>query len=287
MGFVQHVINGLLQGTILALVGLGFSMVWGILNIINLAHAAFIMLAAFTTYFLWLRTGLDPFLSLPLTMALLFGIGYLLQRYIINLVIRASLLTTFLLTFGFEGLIVNLALRLWSADTRQTRPPYANASLGLGELRLPYTQLGAVVVALALTYVLYLFLDSTKPGNAIRAVGLDLLAARLMGVDIARTYALTFGIGAALAAAAGTLLSTTGGFSPGSFGTYNILAFSVVVLGGLGSIPGALLGGLVFGLVNEFGGAYMSPQRDVIIFAILILVLVIRPTGLLGREGYR
>ena len=111
MGFVQHVINGLLQGAILALVGLGFSMVWGILNIINLAHAAFIMLAAFMTYFLWLKAGLDPFLSLPLTMGALFVAGYLLQRYVINLVIRASLLTTFLLTFGLEGLLINLALR--------------------------------------------------------------------------------------------------------------------------------------------------------------------------------
>lgn len=287
MGFVQHLINGLLQGTILALVGLGFSMVWGILNIINLAHAALIMLAAYMTYFLWNGAGLDPFLSLPLTMLTLFAFGYLLQRYVINLVIRASLLTTFLLTFGIEGLLINLALRFWSADTRQTRPAYANQALTLGELRLPYTQLGAVVVALLLTYLLYLFLDHTKPGNAIRAVGLDLLAARLMGIDIGRTYAITFGIGAALAAAAGTLLSTTGGFSPNSFGIYNILAFSVVVLGGLGSIPGALIGGLAFGLVNEFGGAYMSPQRDVIVFAILILVLVVRPTGLLGREGYR
>lgn len=287
MGFVQHVINGLLQGMILALVGLGFSMVWGILNIINLAHAAFIMLAAFTTYFLWAKAGVDPFASLVVTMPLLFALGYALQRYVINLVIRASLLTTFLLTFGFEGLFVNLALRLWSADTRQTRPFYANEALNLAGLRLPYTQLGAVVVALVLTVLLYLFLDHTRTGSAIRAVGLDLLAARLMGVDIGRTYAITFGLGAALAAAAGTLLSTIGGFSPNSFGIYNVLAFSVVVLGGLGSIPGALLGGLAFGLVNEFGGAYLSPQRDVIIFAILILVLVVKPTGLLGKEGYR
>jgi branched-chain amino acid transport system permease protein len=287
MGFVQHVVNGLLQGCMLALVGLGFSMVWGILNIINLAHAAFIMAAAYMTYFLWRGAGIDPFVSLPLTMAILFGAGFLLQKYVINLVMRASVLTTFLLTYGFETLLANVALRAFTADTRQTKPFYANASLGLGELRLPYTQLGAVVVALALTYLLYLFLDHTKTGNSIRAVGQDQVAARLMGIDIGRTYALTFGIGAALAAAAGTLLSTTSGFSPGSFGVFNILAFSVVVLGGLGSIPGALIGGLVFGLVYEFGGTYVLPQRDVVIFAILILVLVVKPTGLLGREGYR
>src|SRR5205807_4968094 len=260
---------------------------WGILNIINLAHSAFIMLAAYVSYFLWAGLGMDPFTSLPLTMSVLFLVGYALQRYVINLVMGASILTTFLLTFGFESLLVNLALRFFSADTRQSRPFYANAAFTVGPIYIPYTQLGALVVALLLTYLVYLFLDRTRTGSSIRAVGQDRVAARLMGIDIARTYALTFGIGAALAAASGVLLSTTSGFAPNGFSTFNVLAFSVVVLGGLGSIPGALLGGVVFGLVYEFGGTYVLSQRDVVIFAILILVLVIRPTGLLGREGYR
>ena len=287
MDFVQHIVNGILQGCILALIALGFSLVWGILNIINLAHSALIMLGAYLTYFLFTLAGIDPFISLPLTMAALFIFGYLLQRYVINLVMGASILTTFLLTFGFESLLVNLALRFFSADTRQTKPFYANASLNLGPLYLPYTQLGALIIALLLTYLLYLFLDRTRVGSSIRAVGQDRVAARLMGIDIGRTYALTFGIGAALAAASGTLLSTTSGFAPNGFSAYNVLAFSVVVLGGLGSIPGALIGGLAFGLVNEFSSTYVLAQRDVVIFAILILVLVLRPTGLLGREGYR
>lgn len=287
MEFFQHILNGLLQGFILALVGLGFSMVWGILNIINLAHAAFIMLAAYLTYGLWSSVGLDPFMSLPISMLALFALGYLLQRYVINLVMRAPVLTTFLLTFAFESLLIALALRAFSADTRQSKPLYANVSINLGGLYLPYTQLGALLVTVLVTVLLYLFLDHTKTGSSIRAVGQDQVAARLMGVDIGRTYALTFAIGAALAGAAGTLLSTTSGFSPNSFGAFNVLAFSVVVLGGLGSIPGALLGGLVFGLVYEFGGTYMLGQRDVLIFAILILVLVVKPTGLLGRAGYR
>jgi branched-chain amino acid transport system permease protein len=287
MDFVQHVLNGLLQGCILALIGLGFSLVWGILNIINLAHAAFIMLAAYLTYFLWASIGVDPFLSLPVAMLALFGLGYLVQKYVINLVMGASILTTFLLTFGMEAFLINLALRVFSADTRQTKPFYANASLQVGPFYLPYTHLGAVVVALVLTYLVYLFLDHTRTGSSIRAVGQDRVAARLMGIDIGRTYALTFAIGAALAGASGALLSTTSGFAPNGFGAFNVLAFSVVVLGGLGSIPGALLGGLAFGLVYEFGGTYMLSQRDVLIFAILIAVLVLRPTGLLGREGYR
>jgi branched-chain amino acid transport system permease protein len=284
---LQHVLNGLLQGFIFALIGLGFSMVWGILNIINLAHAAFIMLAAYLAYFLWADQGIDPFVALPLIMAILFVVGYVIQSRVINLVMRASVLTTFLLTFGMESLLVNIALRLWTADNRQTKPFYANVSASVGDLRLPYTQLGAVVVVIALTVLLYLFLDRTRTGSSIRAVGQNRVAATLMGIDIGRTYALTFAISAALAGAAGTLLSTTSAFSPGSFGVFNILAFSVVVLGGLGSIPGALVGGLVFGLVNEFAGTYALEEREVVVFAIVVFVLIVRPTGLLGREGYR
>jgi branched-chain amino acid transport system permease protein len=284
---LQHVVNGLLQGFVFALIGLGFSMVWGILNIINLAHAALIMLAAYLTYFVWTGLNVDPFVTLPIAMVAFFALGYAIQTGLINNLMRASVLATFLLTFGLEALLVNLALRLWTADTRQSKPFYANESLSVGDLRLPYTQLGAVAVTLLVTLLLYLFLDRTRIGSSVRAVGQNQLAARLIGVDLGHTYALTYGIGAALAAAAGVLLSTTSGFSPGSFGVYNILAFSVVVLGGLGSIPGALLGGIVFGLVSEFAGVYLLGQRDVVIFAILVLVLVLRPTGLLGKEGYR
>jgi branched-chain amino acid transport system permease protein len=284
---LQHVANGLLQGALLALVGLGFSMVWGILKIVNLAHAAFIMLGAYLTYFLWAGLGVDPFISLPFTMLTLFIFGYLLQKHVINLVMRSSTLTTFLLTFGFQTLLTNLALRFWTADTRQSRPSYANNSFALGGLRIPYVQLAAFVITLLLAWLLYLFLEQTKSGRAIHAVSMDTIAARLMGINIGHTYALTFALSAALAAACGTLLSATSGFSPTTFSIFNVIAFSVVVLGGLGSIPGTLLGGLVFGLVYEFASTYVLAQRDVIVFAILILVLVVKPTGLMGKEGYR
>lgn len=287
MELVQHIINGLLQGAILALSGLGFSMVWGILKIVNLTHAAFIMLAAYMTYFLWSGLGIDPFVSMPITMITLFIAGYFLQKWVINRVMLSSELTTFLLTFGFQTLLTNLALRFWTADMRQSRPFYANASFAIGSVRLPYTQLAGMLIVLGLTGLLYLYLDHTKSGRAIRAVALDRIAARMMGINIGHTYALTFAIGAALAASCGTLLSTTNGFAPATFEIFNVLAFSVVVLGGLGSIPGALVGGIVFGLVYEFASTYMLAQRDVIVFAILIFVLVVKPTGLLGKEGYR
>lgn len=286
MNFIQHVINGLLQGSMLALMALGFSLVWGILHIVNLSHAATIMLAAYLTYFLWSQFGIDPLVSLPLTMTGLFIFGYLLQKYVINFVMKAPPLTTFLLTYGFETLLVNLAQRFWTADLRQSKPAYANTSLIVGPLYLPYTQLAGFVVTALLTLLVYLYLDHTKQGRAIRAVAMDRLAAQLMGINIGSIYALTFAIGAALAAAYGALLSITNAFAPNQFSIYNILAFSIVVLGGLGSIPGVWVGGIVFGLTYEFAGTYMLSQRDVVIFAILILVLVVKPTGLLGREGY-
>ncbi|MEP7288466.1 MAG: branched-chain amino acid ABC transporter permease [Chloroflexota bacterium] len=286
MDFLQHLVNGLLQGSTLALMALGFSLVWGILHIVNLSHAATIMLSAYLTYFLWSLLGIDPLLSIPISMAALFVFGFLLQKYVINFVMKAPPLTTFLLTYGLESLLVNLALRFFTADLRQSKPAYANASFLVGGLYIPYTQLAGVAISLGLTLAVYLYLDHSKSGRAIRAVAMDRIAARLMGINISNVYALTFGIGAALAAAYGAILSTTNAFFPNGFGIYNILAFSIVVLGGLGSIPGVLVGGITFGLIYEFAGTYMLAQRDVVIFAILILVLVVKPTGLLGREGY-
>lgn len=286
MDYIQHLINGILLGGTLALVGLGFSLVWGILNIVNLAHAALILLAAYISYYMWSDLQIDPFLSLPFTMVAMFVLGFLIQKFVINRVIRAPLLVTFLLTFGIQSLITNLALRFFSADFRQAKPAYQGNSISLGQLQIPYALLGGLIVALVLTYLTYLFMSKTRLGNAIRAVGMDLQAGRLMGINISNIYALTFAIGAALAAAAGTLLSVSSQFSPAGFDVYNIDAFVVVVLGGLGSVAGALVGGLALGLITEFATTWLPDQAQVVVFLILIVVLVVKPTGLLGKEGY-
>lgn len=291
---LQVLVNGLLLGGLLGLVGLGFSLVWGIMNIVNLAHAAFIMLGAYITYYLFDKLNLDPFLTLPVTMALLFVIGFVIQKYLINRIIRASLLVTFLLTFGLETFIVSLGRLIFSGTPVRVSPAYAANGFQIGDAIINYAKLGGVGVALLLTYLLYFFMAKTKTGNAIRAVSMDLKAARLMGIDIAYTYCLTFAISAAIAAAAGTLLSVwLGSFTPDEFGIYNIRAFAVVVLGGLGSIPGALLGGLVFGILDQIasgvnlGDVSLSAWKEGLIFIAMIIVLVVRPTGLLGKEGYR
>jgi len=307
----QYAVNALLLGAVFGLIGLGFSLVWGILNVINLAHAAFIMLGAYLTWTIATQTGIDPLLTLPIVMLVLFCLGYVIQRGLMNFVMRAPLLSTFLLTFGLETLIINLGQRLWTADTRGLDVSYSGkgivfegTSVSLGrpgshsDLVVPFVGLIAFFIALALVAAIYFFMEKNRTGNAIRAVGMDITAARLMGIDIAHTYALTFGLSAALAGAAGCLVAISQGFSPATFGPYNVRAFLVVILGGLGSVPGALAGGLLFGFIDQFsqaplpgGGIFgltsFSGLKDAIFFVVLLLVLVIRPTGLLGREGYR
>jgi branched-chain amino acid transport system permease protein len=289
----QVLVNGLLLGGMLGLVGLGFSLVWGILNIVNLAHAAFIMFGAYLTFYLFDRLGIDPFLTLPLSMIALFALGWVLQRYVINLVIRAPLLVTFVLTFGFETFFVSLGRLFFTGDQRGVNPSYSAAALVVGDTIINWMKLAAFAVALLLTGGLYLFMRYTRTGMAIRAVGMDSQAARLMGINVAGVYALTYAISAAVAGAAGTLIAMWYSFTPDAFGIYNIRAFAVVVLGGLGSIPGALIGGLVFGVLDQvissssLAGVELGPLKEALIFLALVAILVIRPTGLLGKEGYR
>lgn len=283
----QSIVNGLMLGGTLALVALGFSIVWGILNIINLAHGAYLMLAAYFTYFWFERLHLDPFLAIIPAMAIFFVLGYLIQRYIINNVIRAPLLVTFLLTFGLEIILVNLALKLFGGDFRSVTTPYSGLGFTLGSVRVPYIKLAALIISLVLTLALHLFMTGTKLGNAIRAVGMDIDAARLAGVKIGQTYAITYGIGTALVAAAGVLLSMSFTITPDMGGPFNLRSFVIVVLGGLGSVPGAVVGGLIFGMVDVFAGVFVPGLKDAMAFAMLVLVLVVRPQGILGKAFYK
>jgi branched-chain amino acid transport system permease protein len=284
----QQIINGVLIGGVYVLVALGFSIVWGILNIVNLAHGVFIMLGAFVTFFIWEATDLDPFLVLPIAAAILFVVGYATQSGIINFVMRAPLLVTLLLTFGIEIFVTNLALYKWKADIRSVSPSYAGKSIEIGNAIIPITKLGALGLAFIITGLLALFMNRTKIGASIRATGMDLTAAKLMGVNIPRTYALTFALGAALAAAAGTLISATQPFDPTIGSSYTIRAFVICVLGGLGSIPAVLVGGLLFGLIETIGSVVLGAgYKDAITFIVLVVLLVFRPNGLMGKEYYR
>src|SRR5450432_2607358 len=248
----QIFVNGLLLTGILALVAVGFSLVWGIMNIVNLAHGAFVVLGAYLTYGLFTWKGIDPFLSIPLSMAALFLLGYGIQRLLINQIIRAPLLATFLLTFGLEILLVNLLNFFFKADLRSVTTSYSGSGFNLGPARVPYIRLAALVISFFLVLALGAFLRRTRSGRAIRSTGMDIDAARLTGVQVAKIYALTFGIGAAMAGAAGSLLSLSVPFDPTAGGSYTQRAFVVCVLGGLGNVVNVIIGATVFAFVEVF-----------------------------------
>lgn len=281
---LQTLVNGILAGGILAVVALGFSLVWGIMNIINLAHGAFVMLGAYLAYVLFSAYHIDPFASVPIAFVVMFAFGYLIQRFVINFVVRAPILTTFLLTFGLSLLIVNVALLVFHGDAKAVTTVYSGSNFSLGSIVVPWVKLWTLVVALGITAAMQLFLTRSREGRAIRAMALDIGAAQLSGVRVARLYAIVFGLGAGLAGAAGVLLSLSYPLNPSMGDPFIIKAFVVCVLGGLGSVEGALVGGIVYGIIEAFGSQFISTGLpDAIALVVLLFVLIVRPTGIMGK----
>ena len=284
--FTQQVILGLLLGGVYVAVALGFSLVWGVLNIVNLSHGALVIVGSYLTWVLFTRLHVDPFLSLPVDAIVLFAIGYALQRGVINRIIRAPLLFTFLLTFGINLVIVSLLLLIFTADFRSVTPSYSGSGLHLGSVTIPYIRAGGLLVALALAVILWLVLNRTRIGAAIQAVGADRDAAQLVGIDLRHIYALTFAVGAATAGIAGGIISTFQSITPTAGDPYTLQSFAVVILGGLGRVSATVAGGLVFGLMEilaQSAPGLGSGFANAIAFVVVVLVLVVRPRGLLGR----
>jgi branched-chain amino acid transport system permease protein len=285
--FLQQVVIALLLGGVYVAVAIGFSLVWGILNIVNLAHGALVVIGAYTTWWLFSHAGLDPFLTLPIDAVFLFALGYTLQRVLINRVIRAPLFFTLLLTFGVNMVVINLLLLIFKADFRSVTPSYAGSGLELGGLRVPYIRLAALAIALGVAGIIALILNRTKTGFAIQAVGADKDAAQLVGIDLRHVYALTFAIGAACAGVAGGLLSTIQAINPTAGEPYTLQAFVVVILGGLGRVSATVVGGILFGLIEVIAQTRVpglgAGWANAIAFGVLVLVLFVRPQGLMGR----
>jgi branched-chain amino acid transport system permease protein len=288
MNVGDTLISGLLLGCVYASVGLGFSLIWGIMNIVNLAQGALLILGGYVAYFVSKGLGIDPFISMFVAMAALFVVGWLIQFIAMNRVIRAPFLVTFMLTFGLDLVITNLMEQYWATFYAAVNPPYADIHFDLGFGTIPFLRTIAALVAVLLTAALSLFLSRTRTGNAILAAGMDRDAARLMGISVPRIYALTFGLGAALAGAAGALLVITQQIHASDTGTYTLYAFVIVALGGLGTPWAALAGGLLFGLIEAFVGAFpqTTSLQAAVAFAILVVVLVVRPSGLVGKAFY-
>jgi branched-chain amino acid transport system permease protein len=280
----QILINGVLLGGLYALMALGLALVWGVLNIVNLAHGAFIMLGAYLCYYLFSAWGVDPFAALPVAMLALFAFGYLIQRGLLNLVIRAPMFNTLLITFGLEVLLTYFAQIAFTADYRTTNPAYAGANFALFGATVPLMRLLAFAVALALTVALWLFMLRTRSGRAIRATAQNLAAARLYGVDVRGLYALTFGLGAALAGAAGGLYGVVSQINPYMGGSLTAKSFVISIIGGLQNPLYVIAGGLFLGVVEALTALYVGATfTDVASFGIMVLVLIVRPQGLLGR----
>ncbi len=284
--FAQLVIIGLLAGGIYAAVGVGFGLVWGVLNIVNLAHGALVIIGAYLTWQMFAAWGVDPFLTLPIDALALFVLGYAVQRGVINRIIRAPLLFTFLLTFGLNLIAVNVLLLIFKSDFRSVTTAYSGAGLELGGLVIPYIRLAALGIALVMAVLLAILLSRTRVGLAIQAVGSDRDAAQLVGIDLRHAYALTFGLGAAVAGVAGGMIAMIQAITPTAGEPYTLQAFVVVILGGLGRVSATVVGGLVFGLVEAFGQSIPgsgSVFANAIAFGVMVLILVTRPQGLMGR----
>ncbi len=282
----QILVNGILLGGLYAVMAQGLALVWGVLNIVNLAHGAFIMLGAYASWYLYTDLGVDPFAGLPITAAALFALGYGLQRGLLNLVVRAPMFNTLLITFGLEVVLTYLAQLAFSADFRTINPPYAGASYALGPVTLPLARLAAFGVALALTLGMWLFLLHSRLGRAIRATAQNLVAARLYGVEPRHLYEVTFGLGLALAGAAGGLYGTVSQINPYIGATLTAKCFAISIIGGLDNPLGVMVGGLFLGIVESLTTLYVGPTfADVASFGILVLVLFLRPSGLLGRAA--
>jgi len=286
--FAQVTIYGLLQGGLLALVAVGFSLVWGVMNVVNLAHGAFVITGAYVAWEINRAVGLDPFLAMIPTAVVMFGLGYVIQRGLVNLVVNAPIFITLLLTFGLNLLLVNAMILRYKANYQSIPTSYAAQSLVLpGDVRVPYGRLIAAVIAVALTLALAWAVRRTRLGLSILATGMDRGAARLMGIRAAHVYAVTFGLAAAMAGMAGAAVGTVSTFSPADAGRFTLFSFVAAVLGGLGNMYGALYGGLLLGLVEAWGGNLLpNTLVNAVAFAVVVIVLAVRPQGLAGRAFY-
>ena len=285
--FFQAVVSGLLLGGVYGLVASGLSLIFGVLRIINFAHGAVMMLAMYTSYWLFVLLGVDPYLSIVVTGPLFFALGVLMQRVIIEPNRAAAEHNQLLLTLGVALFLENLALVLWQGDFRTLRVWYSGASFMLGDVLVEVPRLiaagGAVLVGLAL----WGFLRTTDAGKAIRALAEEPEGARLVGIDVARIRGVAFGIGSACAAVAGALITPFFYVAPDVGESFNIMAFVVVVLGGMGNFLGALAGGFIVGLAESLGAAFLPGSlKQLVVFGLFVIVLLLRPEGLFGaRRG--
>jgi branched-chain amino acid transport system permease protein len=283
---ITAVLNGLLTGAVYALVALGLTLIYGVLHIINFAHGALLSAALFGAFFAFKLFGLDPYLAALFLAPAFFVFGYALQRLVIGPVSHGNDRNMLLVTLGLSVVIENVLLYAFRADTRTVDLPYAFQTIDLGFTFLPIPRLIGFAAVFAVALALWALMRFTDVGKAIRAVAKEKLGAQLVGIDVAHVYAMTFGLGTACVAIAACLLIPTFYVNPTVGEAFVLIAFTIVVLGGMGSVPGALIGGLLIGVVESLSGLFFGESLGQLgIFLIFIAVLLVKPTGLFGAKA--
>jgi branched-chain amino acid transport system permease protein len=285
--FLQSFANGLLIAGLYAAVTLGLTLVLGVMGIVNFAHGEMVMLGAYNTFWLFTLLGIDPLLSIALSGLLLFFIGLLIYRFTIRPILNDPPINQLLLTLGISIFLQNLAMILWKTDSRSVITSYSGMSLSLGAVNVGMARLLTFLIAVGLTLFLLFFLYKARPGKAMRAVSENNTASWLIGINVQKTYLLAFGVACALAGASRALVRPTP-YTPPTVGfKLSLKAFCILVLGGLGNIPGALFGSLILGLTESFVGTYVpqgSGWAEGISFILIMVILIIKPTGLVGTR---
>jgi branched-chain amino acid transport system permease protein len=281
----QVVISGLLAGSIYAMVALGLGLIFGVMRVLNVAHGPLLMLGAYTTFWLFHWFGLNPYVSLLISMPVLFVIGVLLQRLLVRRVVDAPELSSLLLTFGVSIALVNLAQLAFTSDLRSVE--FLTGSFVWGPFAFSKSRIIACAFAIVITTGAFVFLQKTRLGKALRAVAQSREVAQVCGVDVQRIHMIAFGVASALAAAGGSLVAVMVAIQPDMGQVYTFKSFLVIVLGGAGSYPGALLGGMLLGLIEQLASLFLTTQvNEAVAYVLLVLVLLLRPTGLLkGRAS--
>jgi branched-chain amino acid transport system permease protein len=280
---LQTLVLGLLLGGVYALAASGLTLIFGVMKVINIAHGAFVVLAAFITYSLWDGLGIDPLLAIVVTTPIVFGIGWVTYKVAVSPIRTAPMSSTVLLTFGVALVVEGAMGEIWGNNSTSIRPSYGNESFSLGELFLPKAQVYGGLIAFVVLALLWLVLTKSWLGRAIRAAASNPSSAELVGVKVASVAALVFALGIASAGAAGAITGVLYPFVPGSHYQWIARLLAIVVLGGLGSLNGAVLGAVLFGLAETFTAAYWSPAwATAVPYAIVFAVLLVRPQGLMG-----
>ena len=284
LSLLNNLINGISLGSVYAIIALGYTMVYGIAKMLNFAHGDIIMVGAYVCFFATGQFGLSPIAGVLLAMVVCTILGMVIERLAYKPLRQAPSLAVLITAIGVSYFLQNSALLLWKSDPKVFTSVVPGGSLTLGSVNITYVSLVTVLSCVVIMLVLSFFTGHTKMGKAMRACSEDKAAAQLMGIDVNRTISMTFAIGSALAAVAGVLLcSTSPTLMPTTGSLPGIKAFTAAVFGGIGSIPGAMLGGILLGIIEIFAKAFNTNISDAVVFAVLIVVLLVKPSGLLGK----